>query len=68
MIIEPSAWDDWLDPGNNDPGALHELLTVSGGLTSHPVSAMVNNVRNNGPELMEQARSGPPDEEATASA
>jgi hypothetical protein len=24
---------------------------VSGGLTSHPVSTVVNNVRNNGPQL-----------------
>ena len=53
MVIEPSAWQDWLDPGNTDVADVSRLLVpaASGGLTSHPVSTAVNNVRNNGPEL-----------------
>lgn len=53
MIIDRAAWADWLDPGNSDVAGLHRLLApaTSSGLTSHPVSPAVNNVRNNGPEL-----------------
>jgi putative SOS response-associated peptidase YedK len=53
MVIQPSAWQDWLDPGNTDAADVGRLLVpaASGGLTSHPVSTAVNNVRNNGPEL-----------------
>jgi putative SOS response-associated peptidase YedK len=72
MTIDPSAWPDWLDPDNTEVAGLQELLVpaFSGGLTSHPVSTAVNNVRNNGPELVEavpgpssppQPRSGPPE-------
>lgn len=53
MVIEPGAWADWLDPGLTEVAQAHQLLvpaTVSG-LTAEPVSAAVNNVRNNGPEL-----------------
>jgi putative SOS response-associated peptidase YedK len=70
MVIDPAAWPDWLDPDNTEVAAVRQLLVpaVSGGLTSHPVSTAVNNVRNNGPELEEaisglsslpQPRSGP---------
>jgi putative SOS response-associated peptidase YedK len=53
MVIERSAWSDWLDPGRTDVAGVSRLLVpaASGGLTSHPVSTAVNNVRNNGPEL-----------------
>jgi putative SOS response-associated peptidase YedK len=53
MVIESAAWQDWLDPDNTDAADVRRLLVpaVSGGLTSHPVSTVVNNVRNNGPQL-----------------
>jgi putative SOS response-associated peptidase YedK len=53
MVIETSAWQDWLDPANTDVADVGRLLVpaASGGLTSHPVSTAVNNVRNNGPQL-----------------
>jgi putative SOS response-associated peptidase YedK len=65
MVITPSAWPDWLDPGNTDVAGVAPLLVpaASSGLTSHPVSTAVNNVRNNGPELTEavsDAASAPP--------
>jgi putative SOS response-associated peptidase YedK len=55
MTIDPSAWPDWLDPDNTEVAGLQELLVpaLGGGLTSHPVSTAVNNVRNNGPDLVE---------------
>jgi putative SOS response-associated peptidase YedK len=70
MVIDPASWQDWLDPDNNDAAGVRELLVpaVAGRLTSYPVTTAVNNVRNNGPELLEalsggsslsQPRSGP---------
>jgi putative SOS response-associated peptidase YedK len=61
MVIDPSTWDDWLDPDHTDVAEVARLLVpaMSGAhpsvtLTSHPVSTAVNNVRNNGPELMDE--------------
>lgn len=52
MVVAPSAWDAWLDPGfGGDP---HELLHVPAlELAVHPVSRAVGNVANNGPQLVE---------------
>jgi putative SOS response-associated peptidase YedK len=57
MVIDPSLWGDWLDPGNSDRGKLRDLLTpaLASDLISYPVSTAVNSVRNNGPELIEPA-------------
>jgi putative SOS response-associated peptidase YedK len=72
MVIDPASWQDWLDPDNNDAAGVRQLLVpaVAGRLTSYPVSTAVNNVRNNGPELLEaapgpdgQPRSGPQGEQ-----
>jgi putative SOS response-associated peptidase YedK len=58
MVIERSRWADWLDPAHTDVGDLRELLVpaVSSGLDLYPVSPAVNNVRNNGPGLIEPAQ------------
>ena len=55
MVIDPASWQDWLDPDNNDVAGVRQLLVpaVAGRLTSYPVSTAVNNVRNNGPELLD---------------
>jgi len=52
LMVERERWDDWLDPTR--PGDL-ELLTPAapGRLEAYPVSTLVSNVRNNGPELLE---------------
>jgi putative SOS response-associated peptidase YedK len=52
LMVAPNRWDDWLDPTH--PGAL-ELLepATPGRLEAYPVSPLVSNVRNNGPELVE---------------
>jgi putative SOS response-associated peptidase YedK len=55
MVIAPESWTDWLDPGNTDTSDLRTLLAPAAarGLATYPVSADVNFVRNNGPELMQ---------------
>jgi putative SOS response-associated peptidase YedK len=54
MLIEPDGWDTWLDPRLDDPKLLAGLLTpaVPGRLAAYPVSTLVNDVRNNGPQLV----------------
>jgi putative SOS response-associated peptidase YedK len=54
LFLEPDAYDAWLDPA---PHAADELLgllvpAAPGRLDAFPVSTAVNNVRNNGPELI----------------
>jgi len=57
MVIDQGSWTDWLDPGNTDVADVRGLLAPAAttGLISYPVAALVNSVRNNGPELIEQA-------------
>jgi putative SOS response-associated peptidase YedK len=57
MVIDRGSWTDWLDPSNTDAGDIRALLAPAAahGLISYPVSLAVNSVRNNGPELAEQA-------------
>jgi putative SOS response-associated peptidase YedK len=55
MMIGPDAVEAWLDPTPRPPDELLGLLVpaVPGRLDAWPVSTAVNNVRNNGPELLE---------------
>jgi putative SOS response-associated peptidase YedK len=57
VMLPPSAWEAWLDPQNDDLETLGKLLVPAPGsiLELHPVSRAVNNVRENGPELIEPA-------------
>ena len=53
-MLADEDWATWLDPGLADPG---ELLAIVGAgrepeLVIRPVSRLVNDVRNDGPELM----------------
>jgi len=54
VILAPSAWATWLDVAGTDPGELHGLLVPADGmpLDVYPVVRLVNNVRNDGPELI----------------
>jgi putative SOS response-associated peptidase YedK len=54
MFLEPDAYDSWLDPAQQRPADLLDLLVPAapGRLDAFPVSTAVNNVRNNGPELI----------------
>jgi putative SOS response-associated peptidase YedK len=55
LLVEREQYDAWLDPTVSDPDLLRELLVPAapGRLEAYPVSTLVNNVRNNGPELLE---------------
>jgi putative SOS response-associated peptidase YedK len=57
LLLPPAAWEAWLDP---DAGAPESLLRppsaeLVAGLELRLVSTRVNNVRNQGPELMDPA-------------
>jgi putative SOS response-associated peptidase YedK len=54
MFLEPEAYRAWLDPRPASADALLRLLVPAtpGRLDAFPVSKAVNNVRNNGPELI----------------
>ncbi|MEI7745487.1 MAG: SOS response-associated peptidase [Chloroflexota bacterium] len=54
VIVPPDAWAAWLDPLPRDPGELRALLEPREDidLDAYEVSTLVNNVRNNGPELL----------------
>lgn len=55
MLIEPSAYNAWLDAKTTDPEQLERLLVPAapGRLEAFPVSTDVNAVANNGPGLIE---------------
>lgn len=57
VALIPEVWDAWLDRDLVDSDAAISLLqTVDPDLVmEHPVSKQVNSVRNNGPELRDQA-------------
>jgi putative SOS response-associated peptidase YedK len=57
VVLPPEAWDRWLDPANHDVTGLQRLLVPlpSEALELWPVTALVNHVDNDGPELLEPA-------------
>ncbi|MEV3987642.1 SOS response-associated peptidase [Streptomyces sp. NPDC049837] len=59
LALTSDHYDAWLDPRHQDPDELHSLLTqpAGGHLNARPVSPAVNNVRNNGPQLLNEAPS-----------
>jgi putative SOS response-associated peptidase YedK len=61
LVLDPGQWGDWLDPARTDPDGVRALLQPHepGRFTALPISTRVNNVRNNGPELLVGA---PPEE------
>ena len=61
VMLPPSAWDEWLNADENDLDLLGKFLVPAPSelITIHPVSTEVNNVRNQGPQLMDPV--DPPD-------
>lgn len=55
LMVPRDRWSDWLDPELHEQERLLGLLepAAPGRLVAQPVSLLVNNVRNNGPELVE---------------
>lgn len=60
LVLRPDDWADWLDPdaGAGDQRVSRLLVPPTPGLVAtleiRPVSPQVNNVRNNGPELLDR--------------
>ena len=56
VVVPDEAWGRWLDPTFPDPAELHGLFEPSDEIELRiwPVSPLVNNVRNDGPELFEE--------------
>jgi putative SOS response-associated peptidase YedK len=53
VVLPADAWDRWLDRAFADTAALKGLLVPSGeDMEAHPVSTLVNSVRNNLPECI----------------
>jgi putative SOS response-associated peptidase YedK len=60
VILDSADWDTWLDPGT-ELDTLQRLLVPApaGDLEAYPVSTRVNNVRNDGRELLDPLPSPP---------
>lgn len=54
MTLPRDVWNAWLDPSTDNPLDLLRPAVV-GSVTVVPVATEVNNVRNNGPQLIEPA-------------
>ena len=54
VALPPSAWSRWLDTRSTDRGELQAMLDAAEHeeLSIYPVVPLVNNVRNDGPELL----------------
>src|SRR4051794_20289202 len=65
LMVDPVAWAAWLDPKQEEPSAVRDLLVPAqpGLLEAFPVSRAVNDVRNDGAHLIEPipAEELPPD-------
>jgi putative SOS response-associated peptidase YedK len=66
VILPPDAWSTWLDRDNQDLVELNGLLVPAPDhlLSLRTVSTEVNNVRNKGAELVDEADPLPPEPEA----
>jgi putative SOS response-associated peptidase YedK len=60
MIVRPDRWDAWLDPARTGSEETRDLLVpaMTGAMEAFPVSKAVNNVRNNGAELLQPLPDG----------
>jgi putative SOS response-associated peptidase YedK len=70
VIVPEDAWSRWLDPTLDDPAELQGLFEPTDDIELRiwPVSQLVNNVRNDGPELFEEIAPALPELAAAAQA
>jgi putative SOS response-associated peptidase YedK len=64
VFMPEELWQQWLDPENRDVNRLLKLMQVNdpdSGISARSVSARVNLVANNGPELIEPIELGAPE-------
>jgi putative SOS response-associated peptidase YedK len=59
MAIAPDDWDAWLDPRVDDVETVRGLMAPPSGLDIYAISTAVNNVKNNGPQLLEPVAAEP---------
>ncbi|MEV7472003.1 SOS response-associated peptidase [Streptomyces kronopolitis] len=61
LAVTPDNWSAWLDPAHHNPDELRALLTTpaAGHLAARAVTTAVNNVRNNGPHLLDEPAGDP---------
>ncbi len=61
VVIPPDAWATWLDPAPADPAELNGLLVPAEDLPLdvYPVVRLVNNVRTDGPDLIQRLGAEP---------
>jgi putative SOS response-associated peptidase YedK len=59
LIVSERDWDRWLDPDSPADLELLESPPDVHGIEMREISTLVNNVRNNGPELLEPAEPQP---------
>lgn len=61
VLLPREAWDDWLDTEVDDADYLQSLLQPAPDdvLGMRPISTRVNNVRNEGPELLDRVEEAP---------
>ena len=61
VLLPRETWDDWLDPQLDDQEYLQSLLEPAPDdvLEMVPITTRVNNVRNQGPELLEPMPEAP---------
>ena len=66
VILDPADWDTWLNP-DTDLDTLQTLLAPAPNrdLEAYPISTRVNNVRNDGPELLDPLPAPPSPAPAT---
>lgn len=64
VILPEERWAPWLDRTNDDLDSLAAMLVPlpDGLLTATPVATLVNNVGNNGPELLAPVEPGEPEQ------
>ena len=62
LLVEPERWSAWLNPSVSAASDLMDLLVPAapGRLEAYPVSTLVNNVKNNGEELLQPLATEPP--------
>lgn len=55
VVVPEADWERWLDPTIEDPAKLKDLLVPAqdSALEAYPISRLVNDVRNDGPQLLE---------------
>jgi putative SOS response-associated peptidase YedK len=57
MTVAPENWEAWLDPRNDRVRSLM-APPIPGSLDIYAISTAVNNVKNNGPDLLKPIMAG----------